>query len=340
MPQKEVTTIVDILDSNGELANSGWARDDFFVYNRQKVRSNPLRIKAWDYWEVFNDKFRVILNIFDIGYAGVAQFSFLDFETEETTNAMLFRPFPMGAVGNPPRWRYEEPLVFQKGYSRMEFRRNDCGDIILNVRFPGKNISGEIKLGYDETMDSVVNVIPFQNTRHFVYAIKVLCLPARGSINIKGKEYEFSQSNNSWGILDWTRAVFPYKNSWKWCAASGLVDGKPFGFNIDYGFGTESDKSMIVYEGKGHHLGKVEYRQDRKFLMKPVEIKAADGRVNLLLTPLYAEKTRTSLGFLEMKGIKSYGYFTGKTVLDDGSIIEIKPEDKLFGWAEEFFQKW
>ncbi|MEX2715988.1 MAG: hypothetical protein Q6370_006770 [Candidatus Sigynarchaeota archaeon] len=41
-----------------------------------------------------------------------------------------------------------------------------------------------------------------------------------------------------------------------------------------------------------------------------------------------------------MKGISTYGYFTGELVLDDGRTIKVKESDKLFGWAEEFYQKW
>lgn len=337
--QKEIKKPVDILDNSGKLINSGWARDDIFNYDRSKINNNRMRIKEWDFWEVFNDKYRVILNIFDIGYAGVAQFSFLDFQTGNTTNAMLLKLFTRGSVGNPKSWRYKTPLIFKKGKNRMEFRRQ--GDhVVLNVSFPGKNIFGELYLYKDPDMDSMVNVIPFENSRNFVYAVKIMRMPAVGSIQLDYDKYEFSKDNNSWGILDWTRAVFPYRNHWKWCTASGKVGGVNFGFNIDYGFGTESNKSMIIYDRKGHHLDKAAYQHDWQDLNRPLEIKGDDGRVNLVLTPKHAEKTCTSLGFLEMKGVKTYGYFSGEMVLDDGSKVPVKESDKLFGWAEEFYQKW
>ena len=113
-----------------------------------------------------------------------------------------------------------------------------------------------------------------------------------------------------------------------------------FGFNIDYGFGRESNKSMIIYDGRGHHLKSAEYQHDWKNLHRSLPITSADGRVNLVLKPKKIEKTGANLGFLEMRGIKTYGYFTGEMVLDDGRKVEIKEADKLFGWAEEFFQKW
>ncbi|NLZ28834.1 MAG: DUF2804 family protein, partial [Firmicutes bacterium] len=144
----------------------------------------------------------------------------------------------------------------------------------------------------------------------------------------------------SWGILDWTRGVFPYRNQWKWCIASGKVDGVNFGFNIDYGFGRESNKSMIIHDVRGHHLESAEYQHDWKDLHRHLPITSKDGRVNLILKPRKIDKKNISVGFLEMRGIKTYGYFTGEMVLDDGSKVEIKETDRLFGWAEEYYQKW
>ncbi len=337
--QKEITKVADILDVNGKVINSGWARDDLFNYERAKIKSGPMRIKAWDFWEVFNDQYCAILNIFDIGYAGVAQFSLTDFNTGKTESAAMLKLFTRGSVGHPKTWRYEAPLVFEKGNSRMEFDRN--GDtIILKVDFPKKDIAGEITLYKDPAMDSMTNLIPFKNPRQFVYAVKVMCMPATGSVKIKDKKYDFNDANNSWGILDWTRAVFPYRNHWKWCTASGKVDGTNFGFNIDYGFGTESSKNMIINNGKGHHLDVAQYQHDKNDLNKPLKIESKDGRVNLTLKPKHVEKTGISIGFMEMKGIKTYGYFTGEMILDDGGKVEIKESHKLFGWAEEFNQKW
>lgn len=327
------------MDDNGHVLNSGWARDDLFIYERSKIKSGPLRIKEWDYWEVFNDRYALILNIFDIGFAGVAQFSLNDFSAKKPKEIFLIKPLTRGSVGHPGTWKYDAPLVFEKKGNRMEFdRRGD--DIILKVNFPKKEIFGEINLYKDPRMDTMTNLIPFHDPRQFVYAIKIMCMPATGTLRIGDRKYDFNASNNSWGILDWTRAVFPYRNQWKWCIASGKVDGVNFGFNIDYGFGRESNKSMIIYDGRGHHLKSAEYQHDWKNLHRSLPITSADGRVNLVLKPKKIEKTGANLGFLEMRGIKTYGYFTGEMVLDDGRKVEIKEADKLFGWAEEFFQKW
>ena len=308
-----------------------------------KLKRHPYRIKEWDFWEILNGEYRVVLNIFDIGYAGVAQFTFTDFQTKTSINAALFRLFTKGSVGNPKSWRYDYPLRFSKGNSFMEFSREDSS-IQLKCHFPnaakGKGIAGEVSLYVDPAMDGMVNLIPFSNPRQFVYTVKLNCLPATGSFQIGDRLAEFSDRNNSWGVLDWTRAVFPYRNRWKWCSASGKVNGTPLGFNLDYGFGAESSKNAIFYNGKGHHLDEISYQHEKKDLTGPLNITSNDQRVNLVLKPIYFEKTGIDVGIVAMKGVSTYGFFTGQVVLDTGETIQISETDQIFGWAEEFKQKW
>ena len=181
--QKYIFERTDILDDNGHVIQPGWATDDIFNYDRTKIKSGKHRIKEWDFWEVFNDQYRVVLNIFDIGYAGVAQFTFTDFTTKKSKIAFMARLFTKGSVGNPKSWRYDEPLVFTRGKSRMEFDR-DGDKILLKVDFPGKKIHGKFTLRIPEQLDSMTNLIPFENPEKFVYAVKVMCLPAEGTLQI------------------------------------------------------------------------------------------------------------------------------------------------------------
>ena len=335
--QNEITESTEFLNPDGTLRISGWARKDVFQYDRRKTSLNPWRIKEWDFWEITNPNYRVIFNIFDIGLFGVANFLLHDFRTGKRYERDLVQLFTKGKVGLPNSWRYEKPMVFQKGTESMEFSRQE-NFIILKVNY--KSIKGEIRLKMLENTDLIANVIPFKNPRHFVYAQKLNCLIPQGSVHVNGIEYEFSERTESYGVLDWTRAAFPYSNYWKWWSASGKVNNNYFGFNLDYGFGSESSKSMIFLDDGGHHLDEIEYELDSKNLKKQVEIKSNNERVNLTLTPAYTLKEGVNLGLLKMKGLKVYGFFKGVVILDSGEPFEIKEEDRLFGWAESFSQRW
>jgi len=337
--QQEITKPTPILGDDGHVVQAGWARDDLFIYDRSKLAVNAFRVKEWDFWEVFNSKCRVVLNIFDIGFAGIAQFTYTDFDKKENVIDMMMTLFPKGKTGNPKSWKYTSPLVFKKGKSSMEFNR-DGETILLKCTFPKKGIEGEFRLHRKLKDDAMVNLIPFKDPKHFVYAVKLACMPATGTLKIKNQVIEFSEQNNSWGVLDWTRAVFPHNNKWKWCIACGKVNGVPIGFNLDYGFGTESAKNMIFYGGKGHHLNEIEYQHDVKNMNAPLKITSPDHRVNLTLTPKYIEKTGVDIGLIAMKGFSTYGFFTGELILDNGDKIKIEESDQVFGWAEQFYQKW
>ncbi len=186
----------------------------------------------------------------------------------------------------------------------------------------------------------MVNAIPFRQATRFVYAQKINCMVPDGSVRIGADEYRFSSDNHSHGCLDWSRAVFPYHVAWRWCTASGVVGGVPFGLNIDYGFGTESSKSMIFHDNRGHHLDKARYTFDRADPMKPWTFTDDDGRVDLTFRPVCIERGGTNFVILRMNLMKAYGFLTGRVRLDDGRWITIGESDRLFGSAEVVENHW
>ncbi|PKK94360.1 MAG: hypothetical protein CVV60_06815, partial [Tenericutes bacterium HGW-Tenericutes-5] len=251
--------------------------------------------------------------------------------------------FTRGSLGMPKSWNYSEPLLFKRGESYMEFNK-EGNDIILKAYFPkakkGKGIKANIQLSIKQNSDLIANIIPFKDPTAFVYAQKINCMLPNGEVRIGDKNYVFNHENDSYGVLDWTRSVFPYKNSWKWCSASGKLNNKLFGFNLDYGFGAESSKNMLFYDGVGHHLDEIKYLIDWKNPKNPIKILADDDRVNLILTPVYFSIEGVNLGLIRMQGAMVYGFFIGYVQLDNGEKLEIKETDRLFGWAENFYQRW
>jgi len=110
--------------------------------------------------------------------------------------------------------------------------------------------------------------------------------------------------------------------------------------NIDYGFGAESAKSMIFYDGVGHHLDEAAYVFDRADPMKSWVFTDNEARVELALTPVCVERGSTNYLVLRTSLLKAYGFFTGRVRLDDGRWIEVKESDRLFGSAEAAVNDW
>ena len=346
--QKEITQGSDLFDERGRLIQTGWARRLVMNYNREKMAASKLRLKEWDCYCILNPNFGLILIVADVGYFGMGTVDWLDFRTGEIGGSKAIRLFTRGQM-NLPRTADHGDVYFSQKDCWIKFQRNqetgprrELSFDFPSFKFRGKKgISGQVSLYQDPEMDTMVNVIPFKNPHHFVYVQKITCMPATGRVNIGGETFEFlGEENSSWGVLDWSRGVFPYRTEWWWAYASGRVQGKLLGFNIDYGFGTESNKSMIFYEGRGHHLDKVTYTFDPDNLMKPWYFTSNDGRVNLTLEPVAQQPVSVNALLLSTEGKHVYGFYSGDLVLDDGTVVHISPRDRLFGSAEYFRHRW
>jgi len=346
--QKEITEATDLFDDEGKLIQTGWAKKLILNYNREKIRIGSLRVKDWDCYNVMCPDYGISLIVADVGYFGMATVDWRDYKNQKNYGAMALKLFTRGKL-NLPTTSVTGDVYYTKGENWMKFERNETtGDNrILSFDFPNfeyneqRGISGKITLYQDPKQESIVNVIPFKKPKHFVYAQKIPCMPAEGEVQIGDETFEFQgEKNNSYTVIDWSRGAFPYRTIWWWAYASGKVDGVSFGLNIDYGFGTESSKSMLFYDGKGHHLDEVTYTWDDKDLMKPWIFTSNDGRCELKLTPVAKHKGGLNLLILRTGGIYVYGYITGEVILDDGTKIKIKESDKLFGSAEHCRHRW
>jgi hypothetical protein len=351
MNQHEITEPSELLDDKGHLVQKGWARQLLLRYDRKKVKGplRSLRIKEWDCYEAFNEDCGVSLIIADVGYFAMATLQLLDFREKKNYNGASFKLFPRGALKLPPS-ADEGDTYFYGGHlnsqNRMSFVRN--GDnIILKFDYPNfpelikMGAKGELTFYKDPKHDTMVNVIPFKNPRHFVYVQKANCMPVEGTFMLGDKEYVFSKKNGSYGCLDWTRSVFPYRVRWHWGSASGIYEKYPFGFNLDaglQGFGDESiaTKNMIFYKGKGHKIEFVTFHVPEN-IMDTWKFTSNDGRFEMILKPVMYNKTNMNFGILKTGGFNVYGYYTGDVILDDGEKLHI---DKLFGFAEEYGHRW
>ncbi len=341
----EIIKPSNLLDDKGYLVQKGWARQLILKYEREKVKGlfSSFRIKEWDCYEIMNSRCLVTLIIADIGYFGMATIMLIDFEKKMSYEGGSLKLLTRGSLNLPPSAN-EGDAIFSNGHF---FRRNflsfkrDGDNIILSFYFhkiKGKKMRGSIKLYKDPTHDTMVNVIPFKNPRHFVYVQKANCMPAKGIVQYGDETYEFSEKNNSYACLDWSRGVFPYRTSWYWGSASGLFDGKPLGFNIDYGFGDETiaTKNMIFYDGKGHKLDKITFHIPKNY-WNLWRFTSNDGRFEMTLKPIFIKTVNVNAGILKTGGVNAYGYYKGEIILDDGKKLRI---DKLLGFAERYSHRW
>ena len=332
--QHEITQNGPLLNANGTLREPGWARSLLLDYRRADVKAGKLRIKEWDYYIITNDSFGVALTIADNSYMGLISASVLEFEKPWEQTTTVLTAFPMGKYGLPETSSAGDTLYGDKRV-QMAFRVQP-GERRLSCRFA--RFLGEDALELELTlaqppMDSMVIATPFDAPRAFYYNQKINCMPASGVMTLGSRRFEFAPET-SFGTLDWGRGVWTYDNTWYWGNGNGIVNGKPFGFNIGYGFGNTSaaSENLLLYGGVAHKLSRVQFNIPEESCLKPWTFSSDDGRFEMDFVPVIDRVARTNALIIESDQHQVFGRFTGRAVLDDGTPLELKD---FLGFAEK-----
>ena len=327
MRNHEVTTVQPLLKEDGGLREPGWSKNLVQIYNRNQIKAPKFRIKEWDYYLVLNEEFAGAFTISDDGYIGLQSVSFLNFKEGWEHTETILNPFPMGKYKLPSTSEmgntiYKDKRLHMRFLVKQGERRIQCK---FKNFYQGKEFSCDIRLEQPK-MDTMVIATPWKEKKTaFYYNQKINCMPASGTMTYDGRTYTFSKETD-FGTLDWGRGVWTYDNRWYWGSGNTVVDGKPFGFNIGYGFGDTSaaSENMLFYDGKCHKLDDVTFHIPKDDYMKPWTFSSSDGRFEMDFVPVLDRAAHTAALVIETDQHQVFGRMSGKAVLDDGKIIELK----------------
>ncbi len=353
--QHEITTSGELLDEMGNLAHRGWMRSLLLRYDRSRIRAPRFLIKEWDYYCILGGDAGLALTVADNGYLAMGSVSLLDFAARKETTKSVITPFPMGKLGMPPSSR-DGDVSFTRNDMRLAFEKHGS-ERLLSVRVKafedGMTLEGELTLEQPGDMESVAIATPFHKPRRFYYNQKVNCMPAKGTLQlgdrtiafgpkdqgISGMDTGVANQDTAFGVLDWGRGVWTYRNTWYWGSASGLINGLPFGFNIGYGFGDTSSASenVLFYRGKAHKLEQVTFHMPDDDLLKPWRFSSSDGRFEMTFEPVLDRASDTNVLIIRSNQHQVFGYFSGKAVLDGGEVMSI---NRFPGFAEKVANRW
>jgi len=328
-------------DANGHLRQAGWAPSERRRYSRAAIKAPWFRIKEWDYYCILGDEYGIAFVIADNSYMGLISATWLDFTKPGQTSTDAILLLPRGNLQMPESADTGNAAASHKGMS-LDFR-HEPGGRRLSLDCPafdgGKGLSGEIFLE-QPPMDRMVIATPFPNDpRAFYYNQKINCMPARGDVTVAGKSYNFSPDRN-FGVLDWGRGVWAYDNLWYWGSASGRAGGRPFGFNIGYGFGdtTAASENMVFLDGKAHKLDQVTFHIPKAgYDAEPWRFSSNDGRFEMDFEPIFDRADKVDLLVIRSITHQVFGRFSGTVTLDNGEKLEIR---NLLGFAEEVQNRW
>ncbi len=343
-PQKRILTPGDLHDEKGRLLECGYATSLLRRYDRSRIAAPKWRIKEWDYYYIGNDEIGLALTIADNGYMSLDSISLLRFDQpwQQTTSRMGI--LPLGKRGLPSSSAQGDIHVEGKDYAMNFICDGETRRVngIMDKFCGEKNISFDVKLT-DAPRDSMVIVTPFaENDTAFYYNQKINCMRASGYIAYDGQEYLLTP-DKTFAVLDWGRGVWTYDNVWYWGSASGICRGKPFGFNIGYGFGDTSaaSENMLFYDGIAHKLSEVSFnipmKDGREDYLSPWSFSSDDGRFEMKFVPVLDRAACINALVLLSDQHQVFGRFTGRATLDDGKVLYV---DNLMGFAEKVHNKW
>ena len=345
--QHEITAKQRLLDSNGNIAEPGYAKKLFWQYSREDIKAPKMRIKEWDYYYIGNQDYALCLTLADAGYVSSLSVSHLEFgDNPVQTNDSELGFFPLGKLKLPATSEIGN-VHAEVGTLDMYF---DNDGTVRHLYGSYDNYCNSKKaLIFDITLtdfpeESMVIATPFDKDKHFYYNQKINCMRADGYFEFNGRLYEFNRENGSLATLDWGRGVWTYDNTWYWGSGQTVLEsGDVFGFNIGYGFGNTSaaSENMQFYNGKAHKLEDITFNipmenGEYKY-MQPWTFTSSDGRFEMTFKPVIDRQAPVDLKMICMIPHQVFGLMSGTAVLDDGTEIKIK--DRLV-FAERVHNKW
>lgn len=323
----EVTTRQRLLGADGSIAECGWSRQQLQEYSRDDIKASKFRIKEWDYYLVLGQGYGVAFTLSDDGYIGLQSVSLLDFRKNWEHTETILNLFPMGKFRLPANssegdCRYEDKRL-KLSYHLEDGRRIiDCD---FKDFYEQKSFTCHIELS-QPPMDTMVIATPWKEKKKaFYYNQKINCMRAKGYAEYDGVRYEFHPETD-FGTLDWGRGVWTYDNTWYWGSGNLDIDGHAFGFNIGYGFGdtTAATENVLFYDGKVHKLDDVTFHIPEDSYMKPWKFTSSDGRFEMDFEPVLDRAAKISAVVVESDQHQVFGRMSGKAVLDDGTVINVK----------------
>lgn len=332
--ERELKKRGPVLDKKGHPI-PGFSRKSVLVYDRKAIKAPPWRIKEWDFYQVSDGKMCLQFTIGHAAYAGLVSLMLFDFAQGKKLldlNKILVLPF--GSLHMPSDTERDHVLAYAKDGVSMKFIVKGDTRILL-CRWG--DVTAKIRLKRCNP-DSLVINLPFDEYAHaFYYNHKINCMTAEGYVRSGEKKWRFDKAE-SFGLLDWGRGVWPFHNEWYWSNGTGYVDGEMFGFNLGCGFGNTdtASENMLFYKGKSHKLGKVDFVLGEEY-MQPWHLKDREGRLDLTLTPCYDRTTAVKLLWVDNCCHQMFGTFSGRAVLDDGTVLEV---EDVVSFAEHAVNNW
>ena len=343
MAQHEITKQTKLLDARGNVLEAGYCKRNLFVYNRENITANKARIKEWDFYQCSDGIWMVQLNFFNISLASALTASVVNLKTGESCSDLVPDPVTfsrnqLNRNGDKPYYFEYKKLGRQLMFDVREYERH----LYFKGKANGKDLIIDLFAQKNPDDESITIVTPFNEKGHFFLTQKQNCMPTFGKVIYDGKTLVEFSKESAFTVMDWGRGVWPYSNMWYWANGSTYLDGKRFGFELTWGFGDDfnASETALFYDGKCHKIGRVHLEKDpeKEGWFTPWHFVSDDDRFDMVMKPFYDNNSNLlPLNLVGMNTHQLHGLWSGRAVLDDGTVLEIKD---MYAFCEKVYNKW
>ena len=132
--QNQIVEKTKLLDKKGHLIQKGYATKMNFIYNKENVKSFPLKLKEWNFYQFIKDTYSLQLTIGHVSYACSINATLIDLKTGKRHEIGAFKLLKTPSLDyNPEENSYNE---YKDDNLFMSFEVSE-GKRILTVE--GKN---------------------------------------------------------------------------------------------------------------------------------------------------------------------------------------------------------
>lgn len=324
MRNYEIKAGGDVPGLFGRVDQAGFSRKPCLHYNRDNLKAPRFRVKEWNYLLVTTPRYALAFTISDLGYARMGSATVIDLKTgfQETKTSMAA---PSVAWTMPDEVSSGKAVFHARDFYIAEEVLEDRRLLRCLIRnfHNGQDLQAYITI---DTLpdESMTIVIPWKDSDCFYYNTKINAMRVSGIFMYDGQRHQIRR-RESLATLDWGRGVWPYHTHWYWATGNDFVDGIPVGLNLGYGFGDTSaaSENAIIYDGKLHKLDDVEFVRPAD-PMEPWIITSSDGRFEGIFKPRIDRAAMMNYGVIASDQHQYFGTFTGKAVLDDGTVLPLQ----------------
>ena len=183
--------------------------------------------------------------------------------------------------------------------------------------------------------ESLAVVVPWSE-RRFQYTVKDVARPATGWFEVDGVRTELP-AGASWAVLDHGRGRWPYRMTWNWGAASGVVDGRTIGLQLGgkWTDGTPSSENWVRLDGRLHKIeNHLDWRYDPQNWTAPWTITGPDVRITF--RPEHHSRHLFDRWIVMSRADSCFGHYEGRIRLPGEEIAF----SGVFGHVEEVERRW